>query len=62
MIKINKSSSKILFFECHELVLHAGTHKTATTEFQENLLCESRITFGIGLFYPINYLLPENFK
>ena len=44
-----------------KLLLHAGTHKTATTEFQETCYANHELLSESGLFYPINDLLSENF-
>ena len=43
-----------------KLLLHAGTHKTATTEFQETCSANQELLSKSGLLYPLNNLLPEN--
>ena len=50
-----------LFLNVMKLLLHAGTHKTATTEFQATCYANHELLSKSGLYYPINDLLPENF-
>ena len=43
-----------------KLLLHAGTHKTATTEFQATCYLNHELLSKSGLLYPLTELLPEN--